>query len=575
MTGRSEGDRPWLAHYPPGVPAEIDPSILPTLADLFEESVARYPDRVAFETFGKRITYRQFERHVRDLASALQRMGLSKGDRVAVMMPNLASYPVVIFALVISGYTVVNVNPLYTPRELAGQLNDSGARMIFIADVCAHVLDKALDDCSKLERAVLVRLGDLLGFKGFIVNFVARHVKKAVTPYHLPLTHSFKSFIEWGARTPMKKMDVQPQDIAFLQYTGGTTGIAKGAMLTHRNIVANVLQAEAWLNPSLDRNAEHVMYTALPLYHVLALTACCLFMMRIGATQVLVTNPRDIPALIDQMKKRPPTMLVMVNTLYNALARHSRIGEVDFSKLAFSIAGGMATQASVAARWKEVTGKPIIEGYGLSETSPLVTVNRLDIEEFTGAIGYPVPSTQVRVADALGTPAPAGRADELWVKGPQVMAGYFNQPEENARAMSPDGWFRTGDVAVMNGDGSFSIVDRLKDMIIVSGQKVFPNEVEEVLAAHPKVREAAVIGVPDRNFGEGVCAFIVPNDPSLTVEEVRAHCRDQLAGYKVPRRIEFRDELPKSNVGKILRRALRQAGPGDENAGPGHEAATG
>lgn len=573
MTGRPEDERPWLAHYPPGVPAEIDPSILPTLADLFEDSVARYPDRVAFETFGKRITYRQFERHVRDLASALQRMGLNKGDRVAVMMPNLASYPVVIFALVISGYTVVNVNPLYTPRELARQLNDSGARMIFIADVCAHVLDKALNDCGKLERAVLVRLGDLLGFKGFIVNFVARHVKKAVTPYHLPLTHSFRSFIEWGARTPMKKMDVQPDDIAFLQYTGGTTGVSKGAMLTHRNVVANVLQAEAWLRPTLDPDAQHVMYTALPLYHVLALTVCCLFMLRIGATQVLVVNPRDIPALIDQMKERPPTMLVMVNTLYNALGRHSRIGEVDFSNLRFSIAGGMATQAAVAARWKEITGKPIIEGYGLSETSPLVSVNRLDIEGFTGTIGYPVPSTQVRVADSRGAPAPRGHADELWVKGPQVMAGYFNQPEETARALSNDGWFRTGDIAVMNDDGSFRIVDRLKDMIIVSGQKVFPNEVEEVLVAHPKVQEAAVIGVPDKNFGEGVCAFIVPRDPSLTVEEVRAHCRDQLAGYKTPRRIEFREELPKSNVGKILRRALRPGGAEEENDGPGQEAA--
>ena len=561
MTGSPDTDRPWLAHYPPGVPADIDPDTLPTIADLFEECVARFPDRVAFETFGKPVTYRQFERHVRNLASALQRMQLKKGDRVAVMMPNLVSYPVITLALVISGYTVVNVNPLYAPAELARQINDSGTRMIFIADVCAHTLDKALDECVNLERAVVVRLGDLLGWKGFAVNWVARYVKKAIPPYHLPITHSFASFIEWGAREPMKKMDVQPDDVAFLQYTGGTTGVSKGAALTHRNIVANVLQAEAWLNPSLDQNSAHVMYTALPLYHVLALTACCLFMLRIGATQVLVLNPRDIPALIDQMKKTPPTILVMVNTLYNVLSRHSRIGEVDFSKLALCVSGGMATQAAVAARWKEVTGKPIIEGYGLSETSPLVSVNRLDIEGFTGTIGYPVPSTHVRIANAEGEPAPMGEAGELWVKGPQVMAGYFGQPEETARAMTPDGWFRTGDIAVMNEDGSFRIVDRLKDMIIVSGQKVFPNEVEDVLVTHPKIQEAAVIGVPDKNFGEGVCAFIVPSDPSLTVEEVRALCRERLAGYKTPRRIEFREELPKSNVGKILRRELR-AGQG-------------
>ncbi|MFN3891667.1 MAG: AMP-binding protein [Beijerinckiaceae bacterium] len=561
MNGKPDGDRPWLAHYPPGVPADINPAELPTIADLFEQSVARFSDRVAFETFGKRITYRQFEGHVRDLASALQRMGLNKGDRVAVMMPNLVSCPVVIFALLISGYTVVNVNPLYTPRELARQLNDSGARMIFIADVCGHTLDKALEDCVKLERAVLVRMGDLLGAKGLVVNFVARHVKKVVKPYHLPITHSFKSFIEWGARAPMKKMDVGPEDIAFLQYTGGTTGVSKGAALTHRNICANVLQAEAWLNPSLDRDADNVMYTALPLYHILALTACCLFMFRIGATQVLIPNPRDLPALIQQMKERPPTMLILVNTLYGALARHKDIAQADLSRLSLCISGGMATQAAVAKRWKELTGKPIIEGYGLSETSPLVSVNRLDIEEFTGTIGYPVPSTHVRIVDANGAPVAIGEEGELCVKGPQVMSGYFAQPEETARALTPDGWFRTGDVAVMNPDGSLKIVDRLKDMIVVSGQKVFPNEVEDVLVSHPKVLEAAVVGEPDERSGESVCAFVTLKDSSLTADELRAFAREQLAAFKAPRRIEFRDELPKSNVGKILRRALR----------PGHD----
>ncbi len=558
MTGRPEGERPWLARYPAGVPADIDPAELPTLADLFEECVAQYPDRIAFETFGKAITYREFEKHVRDLASALQQMALKKGDAVAVMMPNLLAYPVVTFALVISGYTVVNINPLYTPRELAQQINDSSTRMIFIADVCAHTLDKALEDCVKLERAVLVRLGDLLGWKGTMVNFVARYVKKSIPPYHLPITHSFTSFINWGARSPMKKMNVQPGDVAFLQYTGGTTGVSKAAVLTHRNMTSNVLQAQAWLKPSLDDDTQHVMYTALPLYHVLSLTACCLFMLRIGATQVLIPNARDIPALIDQMKARPPTILVLVNTLYNALVRHSRIGEVDFSKLALSLAGGMATQAAVSRRWKQVTGKPIIEGYGLSETSPFVSVNRLDIDEFTGTIGYPAPSTDVRIAGAQGEPLPMGEAGELWVKGPQVMAGYLGQPEETAGALTPDGWFRTGDIAVMNDDGSLSIVDRLKDMISVSGQKVYPNEVEDVLASHPKVKEVAVIGLPDKNFGEAVCAFVVPSDPSLTSEELRNFARDRLAGFKAPRRIQFRDELPKSNVGKILRRELRR-----------------
>ncbi|MBX9760210.1 MAG: AMP-binding protein [Beijerinckiaceae bacterium] len=569
---QSVNERPWLAHYPPGVPHDIDPAQLPTLADLFETSVARFGDRVAFESFGKQFTYRQFETHVRDLAAALQRMGLNRGDRVAVMMPNIAASPVVLFALIISGYTVVNVNPLYTPPELARQINDSGARMIIIADVCAHTLDKALEDCVKLERAVLVRLGDLLGAKGIVVNFVARHVRKIVPAYHLPLTHSFKSFLEWGARerakTPLERVDIQPDDVAFLQYTGGTTGVSKGAMLTHRNVAANVLQAEAWLAPSLDPDAQHVMYTALPLYHILALTACCLFMLRIGAAQVLVPNPRDLPALIALMKERPPTMLVMVNTLYNALARHPDIAQADLSKLALCISGGMATQASVAKRWKELTGKPIVEGYGLSETSPLVSVNRLDIEEFTGTIGYPVSSTFVRIIDADGAPVAPDEAGELCVKGPQVTQGYFEHPEETAHAFTPDGYFRTGDIAVMNADGSLKIIDRLKDMIVVSGLKVFPNEVEDVLANHPKVLEAAVVGEPDEHSGESVSAFVTAKDPSLTADELRAFAREALAPYKIPRRIEFRDELPKSNVGKILRRQLRPLPAQDETPPP-------
>jgi long-chain acyl-CoA synthetase len=556
MSGSPDASRPWLASYPAGVPHDIDPAQLPTLADLFEASVKAYPDRIAFETFGKRITYRQFERHVRDLASALQRMGLNKGDRIAVMMPNHIAYPVIMFASAINGYTIVNVNPLYTPREFAHQINDSGARLIFIADVCAHTLDKALNDCEKLERAVLVRMGDLLGLKGMIVNFVVRHVKKLVTPYTLPLTHSFMSFLEWGAREPMKRMEVAPDDLAFLQYTGGTTGVSKGAMLTHRNMAANVLQAEAWLEPALDRNAQHVMYTALPLYHILALTACCLFMFRIGATQVLITNPRDIPGLIDQMGKRPPTLLVMVDALYDALARHADIGKADLSKLVFCVSGGMATRAPVARRWKALTGKPIIEGYGLSEASPLVTINRLDIDEFTGTVGFPVSSTQVRVIDGAGADVPQGEPGELCIKGPQVTSGYFSASGDAPSALDADGWFRTGDIGVLNADGSVTIVDRLKDMIIVSGLKVFPNEVESVLVSHPDVIEAAVVGEPDEQSGERVCAYVVCS-AELSADDLRAFAREQLAPYKAPRRIAFVEQLPKSHVGKVLRRELR------------------
>lgn len=550
-------DRPWLARYPAGVPADIDPSTLPTLAALFEDSVARFADRPALRSFGVTLTYAEFGRQVRSITSELQRMGMNKGDRLAIMMPNVMAYPAILFGALCGGFTVVNINPLYSPRELAHQLNDSGARMIFILDMFAHTLDKALMDLTALERAVIVRPGDLLGAKGIAVNFASRWLKKTVKPYSLPMTHRFTSLVDWGARRDPDPVQVSPEDVAFLQYTGGTTGVSRGAVLTHANVAANVLQAEAWLRPSLAGNLQHVMYTALPLYHIFALTVCCLFMFRIGAMQVLVANPRDVGELVDTMKSTPPTILVFVNTLFGALARHPRIGDADFSKLSLCIAGGMAMQESVARAWKKVSGKPVVEGYGLSETSPLVSVNRLDIEEFTGTVGYPSPSTYIRIVDDNGSPVPPGEPGELCVKGPQVMRGYWNAPEQNERSITPDGYFRTGDIATLDSDGALRIVDRLKDMIIVSGLKVFPNEVEDALAAHPGVREVAVIGEPHDRLGEQVAAFIARADEALTEDDVRAFARDRLAAFKVPHRIQFVDELPKSTVGKILRRELR------------------
>ncbi len=550
-------ERPWLDRYPPGVPADIDLSVLPDLVALFEHSVSAYADRPALDSFGVRMTYGAFGAHARAIASGLQRMGLKKGDRVAMMMPNVMAYPVALMGALIGGFTVVNVNPLYTPRELTHQLNDSGARMIFVLENFAHTVSEALPDLEVLERAVVVKPGDLLGLKGKIINFVSRRIKRAVKPYELPATIPFGTFLSWGGEAPMKPAGVTPDDIAFLQYTGGTTGVSKGATLTHRNVAANVLQCESWLFAQLDREARHVMFTALPLYHILALTACCMFMLRVGAMQVLIANPRDIPGFIKALKTTPPSILVLVNTLYNALAQHPDIASVDFSKLELCISGGMATQASVAQRWKEITGQPIIEGYGLSETSPLVCVNRLDIEAFTGGVGYPVSSTHVSIRTGDGEVAPQGQPGELCVKGPQVTGSYWRQPEETARSLTSDGYFRTGDVAVMDPDGMIRIVDRMKDMIAVSGLKVFPNEVEDVLACHPQILEVAVIGVPDAHSGEAVAAYIVPRDSALTSADVQSYARERLAPYKMPRHVEFRETLPKSNVGKILRRELR------------------
>jgi long-chain acyl-CoA synthetase len=552
--------RPWLAHYPPAVPSVIDEAKVGTLADLIRHACETYAERPAFESFGKSISFAETGRAAQAFAAWLQGRGFKKGDRIALMMPNILAYPVTIFGALIGGFTVVNVNPLYTARELTHQVNDAGARALVVIENFAHVVEEALPHL-KLDAIVVATAGDLMGFKGAIVNFVARKVKKVVKPFNLPGSLALKSILAQAAA--MAPVTVLPEDVAFLQYTGGTTGIAKGATLTHHNVAANVEQCALWLGwglePPLGRSDyQHVMVTALPLYHIFALTCCCMFMLRIGAKGLLIANPRDIAGFVKILKASRITLFSGVNTLYNALANHPEIGSVDFSELRFAVAGGMATQAAVAKRWKEVTGRPIVEGYGLSETSPVASANRPDIAEFTGTIGFPLPSTDFAIRDVEGNDMPMGEAGEVCIRGPQVMAGYWQRPDETAKVMTPDGFFRSGDIGVMLPDGQIKIVDRMKDMVLVSGFNVYPNEVEDVLATHPGVLEAAVIGLPDEHSGEAVTAFVVKKDQALTAEELRAFCKESLTGYKVPKHIVFREALPKTNVGKVLRRALRE-----------------
>ena len=552
--------RPWLRNYPPQVPGKIDESQLSSLAALIEDAVTIYGTRAAFESFGKAITFAELGRAANAFAAALQARGLKKGDRVALMLPNILAYPAALCGALIGGFTVVNVNPLYTERELTHQLNDSGARAIVIIENFAHVLEASLQHV-KLDAIFLATPSDLMGLKGHIVNFVSRKIKKAVKPFSLPGAVSFASAVA-GLAKP-SAVSVGPDDIAFLQYTGGTTGVAKGATLTHRNVHANVLQCEAWLGWSFARpgdppNYQHVMVTALPLYHILALTCCCLFMMRVGAKGLLIANPRDIEGFVKTLKSSRFTMMSGVNTLYNALLNNPEFKNVDFSNLRFAVSGGMATQAAVAQRWKEMTGIPIVEGYGLSETSPVACVNRPDIAEFTGSIGFPVPSTDISIRGLDGLPVGVGEPGEICIKGPQVMRGYWHRDDETAKAMTEDGFFRSGDIGLLNADGSVKIVDRMKDMVLVSGFNVYPNEVEDVLASCPKVLESAVIGLPDEVSGEVVAAYVVLKPAqSATPDEIRAFCKESLTGYKVPRHVFFRTELPKTNVGKVLRRALR------------------
>jgi long-chain acyl-CoA synthetase len=556
VAGGVPSGKPWLSAYPPGVPATIDEGGLVTLAEMFRESVRAFSDRPAVESFGKRLTYAELGKAADAVASWLQAQGLRPGDRVAIMLPNVMAYPAILHGILTAGYTVVNVNPLYTPRELVHQLRDAGARILFVLENFGHTVEEALPNL-RLDKVVVVSLGDLLGLKGTIVNFISRHVKKMVKPYSLPGPVTFAAVLAAGRSSPPASAAVGLEDVAFLQYTGGTTGVAKGATLTHRNVAANVVQMETWMKAHIGGRTDHVMVTALPLYHIFALTVCGLLMGRLGACQLLVANPRDIPGFAKILKGAKFTLMSGVNTLYNALANCPQVKEVDFSKLVLSVSGGMATQAAVAKKWKELTGCPIVEGYGLSETSPVVCANRLDIEEFTGTIGYPIPSTDVSIRDADGNVLPEGQPGELCVKGPQVMRGYWHRPDETQKVMTADGFFRTGDVAVILPDGKVKIVDRMKDMVLVSGFNVYPNEVEDVLATHPGVLEVAVIGVPDEASGEAVAAYVVKKDPAVTADDLRAHARENLTGYKVPRVIEFRDSLPKTPVGKVLRRALR------------------
>jgi long-chain acyl-CoA synthetase len=555
-------DRIWLKSYPAGVPAEIDVDTYASLVDLFDRSVRQFGTRTAYVCMGKGISYAELDRRARDFAACLQSLGLKKGDRVALMMPNVLQYPVCLFGALRAGCIVVNCNPLYTARELAQQLNDSGAALVVILENFAHVLQEAMDHTTvghtKVRHVITTQLGDMLGvLKGNVVNLVVKHVKKMVPPWRLPGALGFGKAQRIGAGSVFSPVSLTCHDIAFLQYTGGTTGISKGAMLTHRNIVANLLQGKAWLAPFLQEG-EQVVITALPLYHIFALTANCLVFMALGATNVLIPNPRDIPALVKELGRYPFSVFTGVNTLFNALLHNPDFTRLDFSHLRVALGGGMAVQKSVAERWKAVTGVTLVEAYGLTETSPAVTINPLDLEEFNGAIGLPVPSTEIAIRDDDGRDLPLGDAGELCVRGPQVMAGYWQSPDETAKVMTDDGFLRTGDVAVMDAKGFIRIVDRKKDMILVSGFNVYPNEVEAVIASHHGVLEAAVVGVKDDKTGEAVKAFIVRRDPALSVGDVLAHCHESLTGYKVPHQIEFRDELPKTNVGKILRRALKE-----------------
>lgn len=553
-------DKLWLKSYPPGVPAEIDVSEFSSLADLFAKSARKFAEKIAYVSMGKPVTYRELDRLSSQFGAYLQgSLQLPKGARVALMMPNCLQYPIAMFGILRAGYTVVNVNPLYTARELEHQLNDAGCEVILIVENFAHTLQEVVANTPALRHVIVTGLGDMLGFpKSMLVNFVVRHVKKMVPEWSLPGAVGFRDALARGAERALEPVVISHDDLAYLQYTGGTTGVAKGAMLTHGNIVANLQQAHAWISPYVNEG-EEVIITALPLYHIFSLTANCLTFFKIGATNILITNPRDIPAFVAELAKYPFTVITGVNTLFNALLNHPDFEKLDFSSLKVALGGGMAVQRAVAERWKQVTGRTLAEAYGLTETSPAVCINPLDLPEFNQSIGLPVSSTDISLRDDDGNEVLMGMPGELCVKGPQVMKGYYNRPGETARVFTADGFLRTGDVATIDDKGFVRIVDRKKDMILVSGFNVYPNEVEDVVASHPGVLEVAALGVPDEHSGEAVKIFVVRKDPALTAEALIAHCRAGLTGYKVPRFVEFREELPKSNVGKILRRVLRDS----------------
>ncbi len=549
----------WLKHYPAGVPADIDPNKYQSIRDLFEESAASFGERPAYHCMGKEITFADLDRMSQAFGAWLQSQGLQKGDRVALMMPNVLQYPVALFGVLRAGLVVVNVNPLYTPRELEHQLQDSGAKAIVILENFAHTLEQVIGR-TPVKQVVVAAMGDLLGgVKGAMVNFVVRNLKKMVPAFEFDHALRFNEVLRAGSRMTLERIEIKPEDIAFLQYTGGTTGVSKGAMLLNRNITANLMQVDAWLDPFLteyDRK-HYIIITALPLYHIFSLTVNCLMMLKIGGKNVLIVNPRDIAGFVKELAKHKYTTITGVNTLFNGLMHHPDFDKLDFSALRISNGGGMAVQQAVAEKWKKITGVTLTEGYGLTETSPVVTTNPPDLKEFNGSIGLPVPSTEVSIRDDAGNEVPLGQAGEICIRGPQVMAGYWQRPEETAKVMTADGFFRSGDVGIMDEKGHTRIVDRKKDMILVSGFNVYPNEIEGVVMMLPGVLECAAVGVPDEYSSEAVKLFVVRKDPDLSEKEVRAHCHQNLTGYKCPKYVEFRSDLPKTNVGKILRRALR------------------
>ncbi len=547
----------WLQNYPEGSPKTINVTPYDSLLEMFESAVRKHPDIPAYINMGKVLTFRKLEERSRAFAAYLQNeLRLEKGDRIALMMPNLLQYPIALFGALRAGLVVVNVNPLYTPRELEHQLNDSGAKAIVVVSNFAATLEKIVFETS-IKHVILTRMGDQLSFgKRTLVNFVVKYIKKIVPKYKLPHAVSFREALSIGKQRQYVKPTIYKDDLAFLQYTGGTTGVAKGAMLTHGSVIANVAQAKWVAEPLLKGTRERIAVIPLPLYHVFALSVNCLLFIELGVTGLLITNPRDIPGFVKELKKYPFVALTGVNTLFNALLNNENFKEVDFSNLKLSVGGGAAIQSAVAKRWHTLTGSHIIEGYGMTECSPLIAATRSDSTEHTGSIGVPVPNTDIRIVDDEGNDVAIGERGELWVKGPQVMQGYWQRPQDTADVLK-DGWMATGDIVVMGEDLNLRIVDRKKDMIIVSGFNVYPNEIEDVIAHNPKVNEVVAIGIPSKSSGEAIKIFVTKKDESLTREELRNYCRQYLTGYKIPREIEFRDELPKSNVGKILRRILR------------------
>jgi len=549
-------ERIWLPRYPRSVPADVDVAQYRSICEVFERSAAAFSTHAAFVNMGTAISYAKFDRLTRDFAAYLQSvLKLPRGTRVALMMPNVLQYPIALFGVLRAGCTVVNCNPLYTASELQHQLEDSDAEAIVVMENFASVAEQAIASTS-VRHVVVTGLGDMLKFPtGLLVNFIVKFVKRLVPAWRLLGAIRFKSALRLGAGAPFKRVDLGPEDLAFLQYTGGTTGVPKGAMLTHRNILANLQQAHAWLRPVLEEGHE-IVITALPLYHIFALTANCMVFLKIGATNVLVTNPRDLPGFVKELARHRFTVITGVNTLFNALLNNSEFLKLDFTPLRVSLAGGMAVQKEVAEKWKRVTRKTMIEAYGLTETSPGVAINPLDIAEYNGSVGLPMPSTEIAIRDDDGHDLPLGEVGELCVRGPQVMKGYWKQPAETAHVMTPDGFLRTGDLATVDETGFVRIVDRKKDMIIVSGFKVYPTELEDVIAMCPGVLESGVFGVPDSASGQAVSVAVVKTDPALTAQDVISHCRKYLAAYKIPRHVEFRDKLPKSPLGKVLHRAL-------------------